>query len=742
MKKLFLIIILLINVSVSIANWRPNEMEVKVYFDNQEEFALLQEMRLNGDLYRMLGYGILYLIPSELEQVRAANLRHEILKSNLIEYYQDFWLQRDEYHSYAQIIALMDSLVNAFPDICVKINFGTSLGNRQLAALKISDNVSETEFEPTVIFDGGIHGDEVGGPENLIRLAREMCIGYGTDSLYTYLINNRQILLYVMVNPDGRVNMSRYNNNGIDVNRDCGYMWDAEGGSPDAFSQVETKALRECVVSNPAVIHITYHSGTQNILYLWGYRYDATPDNTHHTNLANLYASSSGYSNLLVQQGSQMYIVNGATDDAAYGFMGTMSYTMEISNNKQPAGTQINYYYQANKSAMLTMLEEAEFGVSGTVTDAVTGKPINDAMVFVNSYYPAYANSAGAYFKYLLPGTYSITIKANGYETQTIDNISVTANSNTITDFTLTPAISQFGHKFVSSRIPNNNSNDPGNTYYSLSAPDMNGYSIGKNGWCVIDMQYPVNNNTGNDIKVYESDEAAEGYSCYAGNSPYGPWTLLGTGLGTTEFDLQQGNLTTARYIKIVDDNNGLPNVFGAGFDLDAVEALQPVLPASMTLNIAAGWNAVSINIIPENTSIEDMFEGNTQNIKIIKNNSGQIYIPEYNINTILNWDYNRGYTVFAYNDFELNLNGWNIYPEMETISLSNGWNLISYLKNNEITPQLAFANILQNLIIVKDIFGNFFSPVYGINTIGNLQVGMGYWIYVNSNCQLTYPAD
>ncbi len=742
MKKLTIIIVILLSTTTILSNWRINEMEVKVFFDNEEEFTALQEMHLNGDIYRIYGYGIMYLIPSELEQIRAANLRYDILIANLIEYYQDFWLQRYEYHSYAQIISLMDSLVTAFPEICMKINYGTSIGNRQLAALKISDNVSENEFEPTVIFDGGIHGDEVGGAENLIRFAREMCVGYGTDSLYTDLINNRQILLYIMVNPDGRVNMSRYNSNGIDINRDCGYMWNAEGSSTDAFSQPESKALREFVVSNPAVIHITYHSGTQNILYLWGYRFSATPDNTHHTYLANLYASSSGYSNLLVQQASAMYIVYGATDDAAYGTMGSMSYTMEMSYNKQPAGTLINYYYQANKSAMLEMIEKAGEGISGIVTDAVTGKPVKDAMVFVDSYYPTYTNNAGVYFKYLLPGTYSITIKANGYEPQTINNICVIANSNTITDFQLTPTLSQYGNKFVSSRIPSNNSNDPANTYFSISSPDMNGYSIGKNGWCVVDMQFDVKNSFGNDIIVYESDENPEGYYCYASNSAYGPWSLLGTGFGTTEFDLQQGNLQTARYVKIVDDNDGLPNTLGAGFDLDAIEAINPVLPANITLNINAGWNYVSMNILPENTNIEDIFADNTQNIKLIKNNTGQIFIPEYNINTILNWDYKHGYTIYAYNDFEITANGWNIYPEMETIALNNGLNFISFLKNSETTPQIAFANILQNILIVKDIYGNFFFPSYGINTIGNLQIGMGYWIYVNSNCDLIYPAD
>ncbi len=44
--------------------------------------------------------------------------------------------------------------------------------------------------------------------------------------------------------------ITRYNANGVDLNRDYGYMWGGEGGSPGPFSQPETQAIREHVLEN------------------------------------------------------------------------------------------------------------------------------------------------------------------------------------------------------------------------------------------------------------------------------------------------------------------------------------------------------------------------------------------------------------------------------------------------------------------------------------------------------------
>ena len=476
--------------------------------------------------------------------------------------------------TYQQIIDLADSLASAFPTICKKIIFGYSMQNRQCAALKISDNVDVDEPEAEVFFDGGIHGDEIGGPENIIRFARDLCLQYGTNPTITNLINTREIWLYLMVNPDGRYNMSRYNANGVDLNRDWAYMWDAWGGSTGACSQIESKNLRSCMYSNQFVVHTTYHSGTEFISCPWSYRPDQPLDWNHIIQLAGLYSSVSGYSNLQYGQGyNGMYAINGSTKDGNYGIMGSVAWTMEISNSKQPPASQIMQYYNWNYPSMIAMIEYAGYGLEGIVTDATTNDPVT-AYVFVNNYYPTYTDpTAGDYHKYVLPGTYSITVVANGYQSQTINNVVVTANNSTHTNFQLQPGGGHYVYRFASSQIPDNNYADEGLTPAVIGVPDNVNYSIGKNGWCVLDMQFPIPDAVGADFTVYEGDTSPEGYYCYVGQTIDGPWVLLGPGNGTTQFDLSSSGFTQAQFIKILDDGDGTAITANAGFDLDAIMA-------------------------------------------------------------------------------------------------------------------------------------------------------------------------
>jgi len=200
----------------------------------------------------------------------------------------------------------------------------------------------------------------------------------------------------------------------------------------------------------------------------------------------------------------------------------------------------------------------------------------------VNDYYPAYSDpTAGDYHKYVLPGTYSITIVANGYQSQTINNVVVTSNSSAITNFQLQPGGGHYVYKFSASQIPDNNELDEGLTPAVLGSPDNINYSIGKNGWCVLDMQYPIIDGAGSDLIVYEGDSSPEGYYCYAGQTIDGPWQLLGTGTGTTQFDLAISGLADAQYIRILDDGDGSATAPNAGFDLDAIETLS-VIPVEL----------------------------------------------------------------------------------------------------------------------------------------------------------------
>jgi len=596
MKKLYvLLLVSLACLGLQAQGWRTGEMEVKVHLNQPADYETLYTFHYDGDVYP--GFARMFLLPSELARLTEAGLQTEILIGNLNEYYKDFWLTDDAYHSYDQTVALADSLAATFPNFCTKHMFGTSMQGRELAALKISDNSPVDENEAEVMFDGGIHGDEIGGPENCIRFARDLCLAYGNDPTLTDLIDNREIWIYYMVNPDGKALMQRENYAGVDLNRDYGYMWDAWSGSTGAYSQVETKALRNCAFDNQFVVHTTYHSGTEYISYPWSYRPDQAPDQAHIHQLAGIYSSLSGYSNLEYGQGySGMYAINGSTKDGNYGANGAVSWSIEISYDKQPPASQIMLYYNNNKPSMIALIEYAGYGIQGTVKDAGTGNPI-PALIFVNDFYPTTTDPVvGDYHKYLLPGTYTVKVVANGYQSQTAANVVVTAGSAAVKDFLLTPQAGQFAHRFCSSQIPDNNYSDEGKTFAALGPPDDVNYSIGKNGWCVLDMLTPIPDGAGPDIKVFEGDASPEGYTCYVGQSMDGPWHSLGAGTATMGFDIALSGLTEARYVKIVDDGDGSANQADAGFDLDAVSKLDPVsgvylAMTSVTIDDAGGNN-------------------------------------------------------------------------------------------------------------------------------------------------------
>ncbi|NVO19379.1 MAG: T9SS type A sorting domain-containing protein [Bacteroidetes bacterium] len=562
--------------------WRDSEMEIKVFLNNQSEAKVLHDLHLSGDIHMNGGFALMYVVPDELERIKDSQLRYELLISDLNAYYNNFWNPANEqYHSYDQIISLMDSLATAFPGICKKIILGTSLQGRQIACLKISDNVDIDENEAEVAFDGGIHGDEIGGPENLIRFARDLCTGYGSNTQYTDLINSREIYIYPMVNPDGRVNMSRTNAHGVDCNRDFGYMWNGEGSSINPFSQIETRVMRDFMNAHPFSIHVTYHSGIEEVIFPWCYRASHAPDYNNFTYLSALYSSSSGYSNLPYLQSYADYPTNGELIDDSYGLNGPVSLTVEISYDKQP--TDILGYYQKNITPMVNMIKNAGYGLEGLITDSITGKPVA-AAIFIDNFYPVFSDTlVGDFHKFVLPGTYTLTVKANNYETRVISGVMVTSGTSTFTNVLMKPANGSHVAKVACVVIPDNNPADEANTPAVIGAADNVNYSLGRSGWIILDMLQPVLNINGNDFKIYEGDATPEGYTCMVSQSMEGLWSNLGTGLGSKEFDL--ATLNSIRYIKIKDDGDGVANIADAGFDLDAVEVLGQVVGVNPEVN-------------------------------------------------------------------------------------------------------------------------------------------------------------
>jgi photosystem II stability/assembly factor-like uncharacterized protein len=161
-------------------------------------------------------------------------------------------------------------------------------------------------------------------------------------------------------------------------------------------------------------------------------------------------------------------------------------------------------------------------------------------------------------------------------------------------------------------------------------------------------------------------------------------------------------------------------------------------------IELSTGWNMISSNVEPNSPSMETVFNEITNDILIAKNNEGKIYVPQFNINTIGNWDIIEGYQVYSISDVNLIMNGTEIIPENIPMNLNQGWNMIAYLRNNPQNIETALADLSNSgdLLIAKNNEGKIYVPQFNINTIGDMIPGQGYQIYLINSVVFTYPEN
>jgi hypothetical protein len=158
-------------------------------------------------------------------------------------------------------------------------------------------------------------------------------------------------------------------------------------------------------------------------------------------------------------------------------------------------------------------------------------------------------------------------------------------------------------------------------------------------------------------------------------------------------------------------------------------------------ISLHSGWNIISSYLEPENSDLDEIFTGLSDTIIIVRDGNNGIFIPEQ-YNTILDWDYTDGYKVYSTDSTILSISGYELYPENVEISLTYGWNLKSYLRNNNMNIEIALEDIENQLLIVKDERGRVYLPSYNFNSIGNMTIGMGYQMFLLQNSTLTYPSN
>lgn len=263
------------------------------------------------------------------------------------------------FYTFDEMVAKLDTLHIQFPDIISeKTSIGTTAEGRDLWAVKISDNYQADESEPEVLYTGLHHAREPVSMMSVLYYMYWLTTNYASNSEAAYLVNERELWFVPCINPDGYVyNQDIYEDNdgqtvgmwrknkrdnntngsfdeyydGVDLNRNYGNHWayNDSGSSGDpwdatyrgeaAFSELETSAVRDFVLSRSFRAALNYHTYSDLMIYPFGYAsntYPPQPDYSIFKDFSQRMTDYNGY-----HQGAGpdiLYVTNGDSDDWMY----------------------------------------------------------------------------------------------------------------------------------------------------------------------------------------------------------------------------------------------------------------------------------------------------------------------------------------------------------------------------------------------------------------------------------------
>lgn len=334
----------------------------------------------------------------------------------------------------------LTALAAAYPDLCRVFTWGQSVQGRDLWGVVISDDVQNTEAEPEVRLSSTIHGDEPVGTALLYELAFYLVENYGQSGYeqVTGLVDATEITLIPLHNPDGMALGQRYNANYVDLNRNY-----PEPAGTHPTQQIENVQFMDFLQDQHFVVGANFHGGALVFNYLWDYTYDLAPDNDACVEMALAYSTYNlpmyeGSFPEGITNGADWYVATGTLQDWTYWATDCFGATVELDNQKWPNESQLPGLWDDNLQSMLHYIETAQFGIHGVVTDFLTGLPVDATITIAGNAKPVHTDPEhGDYYKVLPTGTWDVTITADGYEPQTIQNVTTTWGAATVLDVAL-----------------------------------------------------------------------------------------------------------------------------------------------------------------------------------------------------------------------------------------------------------------------------------------------------------------
>ena len=273
------------------------------------------------------------------------------------------------YRNYTDIKELLLAAETQYPEIAKVYDIGDGwektegLADRDILAMKISDNVATDEDEPEVLIMALHHAREWPTVEIAAQLIENLTKPYGIDSRVSWLVDNRETWIVPVVNPDGLDfaladpdnegwRKNRRDNGdgtyGVDLNRNYNGSqngdplgeWGGAGTSSDTssdlycgvypFSEPETQAIRDLVLNHSFVAAIDFHTYSDLVMWPWGYTANTTADDADLVRIGNELAYLNGY---VAEQSIGLYPTTGDSIDWLYGAADVFAFLFEVGGN-------------------------------------------------------------------------------------------------------------------------------------------------------------------------------------------------------------------------------------------------------------------------------------------------------------------------------------------------------------------------------------------------------------------------
>ncbi len=296
---------------------------------------------------------------------------HVFLKKNKIDHTSltggtQLQINSDGYLKPEEIESELKSLYLKYPDISKLYSIGKSVKNRDLWVMKLSTNAAIDDERPEFKYIANMHGDEIVGRELMMKFIKDCLINYESDSRIKNLLDKFQIHILVSMNPDGAAKKQRGNASNIDLNRDFPDFASSDNIDSPEGRAVETQAVMKWQNNHHFKLSANFHGGAEVVNYPWDTIASASPQENLVKELSLEYAQFASYIGTStvfkngITNGYAWYEVKGGMQDWSIFWHQDLQLTIELSNNKWPNYSTIDYYYQQNRLALIQFIERLD----------------------------------------------------------------------------------------------------------------------------------------------------------------------------------------------------------------------------------------------------------------------------------------------------------------------------------------------------------------------------------------------